>query len=371
MRSACVSSADAATITKAMPWPDTRLLDLFGIELPIVQAPMANFAGVEMGIAVAEAGGLGALPCAALDPDHIRSGVAAFRAHTQKPINCNFFCHIETPPDLSKDRAWLERIAPYFAELGVEAPPLPLPQGNPPFGERDCAAVEALRPEIVSFHFGLPPAPLRARVKATGCKILSTATSVREARDLAARGVDAVIAQGAEAGGHRGMFLETDVATQTGTVALVRGICAAVRIPVIAAGGIGDGRAIAAAFALGASAVQIGTAYLLCPEAKASALHKEALAAPGRETAITNVLTGRPARGIVNRFMREQGPIDAAAPAFPLARPAIAPLRTKAEAAGSTDFSPLWSGQGPAPSARVSAGDLTHRLAGDALALLG
>ena len=353
-----------------MPWPDTRLLELFGIELPIVQAPMANFAGVEMAIAVAQAGGLGALPCAVLDPDQIRAGVAEFRAHTRKPINCNFFCNVEAPPDLAKDQAWLERIAPYFAELGVKAPPLPLPRGHPPFGEADGAAVEALRPEIVSFHFGLPPAPLLARVKAAGCKILSTATSVREARALAEAGVDAVIAQGAEAGGHRGMFLETDVATQTGTFALVRGIFATLRIPVIAAGGIGDGRAIAAAIALGASAVQIGTAYLLCAEAKTTALHKQALADPGRQTAITNVLTGRPARGIVNRFMREQGPIDAAAPAFPLARPAIAPLRTKAEAAGSTDFSPLWSGQGPAPVAGLSAGDLTRRLAEDALALL-
>ena len=354
-----------------MTWPDTRLLDLFGIALPIVQAPMANFAGVDMAIAVAEAGGLGALPCAALSPDQIRDGVAAFRARTRKPLNCNFFCHVEAPQDVVKDHAWLERIAPYFAELGVEAPSLPLPQGHPPFGESDCAVVEALRPEVVSFHFGLPSAALLARVKATGCTILSTATSVREARDLAARGVDAVIAQGAEAGGHRGMFLETDVATQTGTVALLRDICAAVEIPVIAAGGIADCRAVAAALTLGASAVQIGTAYLLCPESMTSALHKEALADEGRETAITNVLTGRPARGVVNRFMREQGPIDAAAPAFPRARPAIAPLRAKAEAAGSTDFSPLWSGQGPAPLAGVSAGDLTRRLAGDALGLLG
>ena len=353
-----------------MSWPDTRLLDLFGIELPIMQAPMANFAGVEMGITVAEAGGLGALPCAALDPDQIRDGVAAFRARTRKPINCNFFCHVEAPADLDKDRAWLERMAPYFAELGVEALHLPLPHGHPPFGDADCAAVEKLRPEVASFHFGLPPAPLLARVKATGCKIISTATSVREARDLAARGVDAVIAQGAEAGGHRGMFLETDVATQTGTFALVRGICAAVEVPVIAAGGIGDGRAIAAALTLGASSVQIGTAYLLCPESATSAIHKTALADEGRETAITNVLTGRPARGVVNRFMREQGPIDAAAPAFPRARLAIAPLRAKAEAAGSTDFSPLWSGQGPAPVVGLSAGDLTRRLGADALALL-
>jgi len=353
-----------------MTWTDTRLLDLFGIEVPIVQAPMANFAGVEMAIAVAEAGGLGALPCAALDPTQMRDGVTAFRAQSRQPLNCNFFCHVEAPQDVAKDRAWLERTAPYFAELGVDPTSLPLPQGHPPFGEADCAAVEALRPEVVSFHFGLPPAPLLARVKATGCKILSTATSVREARDLAASDVDAIIAQGAEAGGHRGMYLETDVATQTGTFALLRNIAAAVAIPVIAAGGIADGRAIAAALTLGASAVQIGTAYLLCPESMASVLHKEALADEGRETAITNVLTGRPARGVVNRFMREQGPLDAAAPAFPLGRPAIAPLRAKAEAAGSTDFSPLWSGQAAKLPRGIGAGDLTRELAQDALAFL-
>ena len=352
-----------------MSWPDTRLLDLFGIEVPVVQAPMANFAGVDMAIAVAEAGGLGALPCAALSPDQIRDCVTAFRARTRKPLNCNFFCHVE-PQDIAKDRAWLDRIAPYFAELGVDAPPLPLPQGHPPFGEADCAVVEALRPEVVSFHFGLPPAPLLARVEAVGCKILSTATSVREACDLAARGVDAVIAQGAEAGGHRGMYLETDVATQTGIFALLRNIAAAVEIPVIAAGGIADGRAVAAALTLGASAVQIGTAYLLCPESMASALHKKALADGARETAITDVLTGRPARGIVNRFMREQGPLDAAAPAFPRARSAIAPLRTKTEAAGSVDFSPLWSGQAAELPRGIGAGELTRTLAQDALAYL-
>jgi len=353
-----------------MAWPDTRLLDLFGIEVPIIAAPMANFAAVDMAVAVAEAGGLGSLPCAALTPNQIRAGVAEFRSRSTKPLNLNFFCHTVAREDLGKDRAWLERIAPYFAELGVETPPLPLPAGHPPFGEAECVAVEELRPEIVSFHFGLPAAPLLARVRATGCKILSSATSAHEARFLADRGVDAVIAQGAEAGGHRGMFLETDVFSQIGTFALVRSLCESVSVPVIAAGGIADGKGIAAAIMLGASAVQIGTAYLLSPESTTSALHKAALADPHRETAITNVLTGRPARGIVNRFMREQGPMDRAAPNFPRARAAIAPLRAKAEAEGSTDFSPLWSGQAATLPAPRPAGELTRKLADEAMTTL-
>ncbi|MGD9502820.1 MAG: NAD(P)H-dependent flavin oxidoreductase [Methyloceanibacter sp.] len=347
-------------------WPDRRLTDLFHIELPIIAAPMANFAGLDLAVAVAEAGGLGSLPCATLDPDQIRAEAASFRARTRKPLHLNFFCHEAAAPDPGKDRAWLERLAPYYAELGVEAPPLPLKAAHPPFAEADCAAVEAIRPEIVSFHFGLPAPHLLQRVKAAGCKIVSSATTLREAEALAASGADAIIAQGAEAGGHRGMFLETDVSTQVGTFALVRAIAASVKVPVIAAGGIADGSAIAAVLALGASAAQIGTAYLLCPEATISNLHRAALAESGRETAITNVLTGRPARGVVNRFMREQGPMSAAAPNFPVARPAIAPLRTKSEAMGRTDFSPLWSGQAAKLPGPMPAHALTLKLAEDA-----
>ncbi len=352
-----------------MSWPDTRIIDLFGVEVPIVQAPMANSTGIEMAIAVAEAGGLGSFPCATIDPEAMRDGVGAFRAATAKPLHMNFFCHEPEPADPERDRAWLAHLAPYFDELGVVPPALPLPTGHAPFGETDCAVVEELRPDIVSFHFGLPAEPLLARVKAAGCKVTSTATTLREAKHLAGRGVDAIIAQGAEAGGHRGMFIETDVFSQVGTFALVRAIASAVDVPVIAAGGIGDAHAIAGAFALGASAVQMGTAYLLCPEAYTPPLHRAALGDPMRETAITNILTGRPARGVVNRFMREQGPMNAAAPVFPFGRPAIAPLRAKAEAQGSGDFSPLWSGQGPAPIAGVGAKDLTNRLAGAALGL--
>ena len=347
-------------------WPDRRLTDLFGIELPIVVAPMANFAGLELAIAVAEAGGLGSLPCAALDPGQIRTEVAAFRSRARKPVSLNFSCHAGAPSDPDKERAWLRHLAPYYAELGVEAPSPPFRAPHPPFDEAACAAIEATRPEIVSFHYGLPVPSLLGRVKATGCKIMSSATTLREAQFLAAHGVDAIIAQGAEAGGHRGMFIETDVATQVGTLPLVRAIAAAVQVPVIAAGGIADGRAIAAALVLGASAVQIGTAYLVCHESTTSALHKAALAEPHRETVITNVLTGGPARGIVNRFIREQGPLNKAAPIYPLARLAIAPLRAKAEASGAADFSPLWSGQAAELPGSIGARELTLRLAEEA-----
>jgi nitronate monooxygenase len=354
-----------------MSWPDTRLLELFGTELPIVQAPMANATAVDMAVAVADAGGLGSFPCAALADEKIGEGVATIRARTKKPINLNFFCHQVAPADVERDAAWLNRLAPYYAELGAETPKVPLKATIVPFTASTCAMVEQLRPAVVSFHFGLPEAALLTRVKKAGCKVISSATTLREALFLAEHGVDAIIAQGSEAGGHRGMFLETDIATQIGTFALLQQIVAAVKLPVIAAGGIGDGRGITAAFILGAAGVQMGTAYLGCSEATISALHKNALGKEGRETVITNVLSGRPARSILNRVIREQGPIAAALPAYPLATPALAPLRAKAEAKGSSDFSPLWSGQGAPPPTGISAGDLTRKLADEALALLG
>ena len=350
-----------------MRWPDGRLIDLFHIALPIVQAPMANSSTVDMAVAVAEAGGLGSLPCAGLTDDKVREDFAAIRSRTDKPINLNFFCHQAPEQDLSREAAWLERLAPYYKALGAEMPKPPLKATIFRFTVATCAVVEELRPDVVSFHFGLPAPDLLARVKKAGCKIISSATTRREALWLAERGVDAIIAQGAEAGGHRGMFIETDVATQIGTLALVQQIVQAVRQPVIAAGGIGDGPGIAGALALGAAGVQIGTAYLGCPEATISALHKAALAEPGRETVIADVLSGRPARAILTRFIREQGPINPAHPAYPLGTPALAPLRAKAEAQASGDFSWLWSGQGAPPQFGVGAKDLTRKLADGAL----
>ena len=354
-----------------MSWPDTRLLELFGVEHPIIQAPMANATAVDMAVAVAETGALCSYPCAALADDKIGEGVATIRARTTKPINLNFFCHQPAAEDAERDAAWLNKLAPYYAELGADTPKVPLKASIVPFTAATCAVVEELKPQVVSFHFGLPEAALIARVKKAGCKIISSATTLREALYLAEHGADAIIAQGSEAGGHRGMFLETDIATQIGTLALVQQIVEAVQQPVIAAGGIGDGRSIVAAIVLGAAGVQIGTAYLCCPEATTSASHKTALGAPGRETVITNVLSGRPARSILTRFVREQGPINAAVPTYPNATPALAPLRAKAEAKGSGDFSLLWSGQGAPPPTGIGAGDLTRKLADEALALLG
>lgn len=349
-------------------WPDTRLLKLLDIELPILQAPMAGASGSAMAVAVGKAGGLPSLPCAMLTRAQIREEVARIRAGTHAPLNLNFFCHSTPPADPQADADWKNLLKPYYDELGADFD-APTPTSNrAPFDETACALIEELRPEVVSFHFGLPDAALLARVKATGAKVLSSATTVEEAVWLEARGCDAIIAMGYEAGGHRGMFLSDQLHTQVGTMALVPQIVDAVMVPVIAAGGIADSRGIAAAFMLGASAVQIGTAYLFTPEAKTSVLHEAALSrAQDNQTAITNIFTGRPARGIVNRIMREIGPMSDAAPAFPTAGGALMPLRSKAEARGDNGFMNLWAGQAVGIKHALSAEELTRTLAIGAL----
>jgi nitronate monooxygenase len=358
-------------------WPDRRILDLLRIDVPILLAPMAGPGLAELAIGVAEAGGLGALPTALLSAEQVRGEVATFRSRTRagRPINLNFFCHAPPAPDPVRDAAWRDRLAPYYRELGLD-PSAPIkPSARAPFDDALCRLVEELRPEVVSFHFGLPEPALLDRVRATGAVILGCATTVAEARWLDAHGCDAIIAQGAEAGGHRGVFLGGDpiaaCASQPGTMALVPQVVDAVGKPVIAAGGIADGRGIVAAMALGAAAVQIGTAYLFCPEAKVSALHRAALrSATDDGTAMTNVFTGRPARGLVNRAIRELGPLTVDAPAFPLAGGALAPLKLQAEARGSGDFSPMWAGQAAALGRELPAAELTRAIAEDALARL-
>ncbi|MCG7394556.1 nitronate monooxygenase [Microvirga sp. ACRRW] len=353
-------------------WKDRRILDLLKIECPIVQAPMAGANLSDMVIAVSEAGGLGSLPCALLSPEKAREELSKIRRGTSKPINVNFFCHRAPVFDETREAAWKQRLKTYYLEFGLD-PDMPTPPSSrAPFDETFLEIVEEFRPEAVSFHFGLPEQRLLKRVKNTGAKVWSSATTVAEARWLEGEGCDAIIAQGFEAGGHRGIFLTDDLSTQVGTMALVPQVVDAVKVPVIAAGGISDARGIAAAITLGASAVQMGTAYLFTPEATISPVHRQALKSTEAETtALTNVFTGRPARGVVNRIMREAGPIAADAPAFPLAGGALAPLRQKSEPQGSGDFMPLWSGQAARLSREMPAGELTKRLAQDALDKLG
>jgi nitronate monooxygenase len=325
-----------------------------------------------LAIAVAKGGGLASLPAALLKADQLREQVATFRAAAgDAPLNLNFFAHTPPVPNNAREHVWREKLKPYYVELGID-PNAPVPASNrAPFDEAFCAVVEEVRPAAVSFHFGLPGTALVTRVKAAGCLVLGAATTVAEAVWLEQRGCDVIIAQGYEAGGHRGLFLTDDLAAQVGTFSLVPQVADAVRGPVIAAGGIADARGIVAALALGAAAVQIGTAYLACPESKILPLHRAALkTARDDGTAVTNVMTGRPARGLVNRLMRELGPISDAAPAFPLAGGALAPLHAKAQAQGSGEFSSMWAGQSAALAREMPATDLTRSLAAEAQALM-
>lgn len=340
------------------------LKSLLGIELPVIQAPMAGVQGSALAIAVSREGALGSLPCAMLNSATLEQELSAIRAQTDKPYNVNFFCHAQPAPDPAGVARWVGALAAYYAEFGLELDEIVAGAGRTPFNAEAAEVLETYKPAVVSFHFGLPSSELLARVQALGAGIVASATTVAEARWLERRGVDVIIAQGLEAGGHRGTFLAQQLATQTGTFALLPQVVAAVKVPVVAAGGIADAKGVAAALALGAAGVQVGTAYLLCPEATTSAVHRAALSAEcAHETAVTNVFSGRPARGVVNRCMRELGPMSELAPAFPLAAAALAPLRAAAEARGSGDFSPLWCGQNVSGCKAVPAADLTRELA--------
>jgi nitronate monooxygenase len=340
------------------------LQELLGIPLPIIQAPMAGVQGSALAVAVSNAGGLGSLPCAMLGPESMLKELATISSQTTQPYNVNFFCHAQPTPDAEREAAWRALLAPYFAELGIDPNTIPAAPSRLPFNHEAAEVLADFRPSVVSFHFGLPAEDLIARVRSWGAKILSSATTVEEAQWLEARGVDAIIAQGLEAGGHRGMFLTDDVDSQVGTFALLPQIVRAVKVPVIAAGGIADRKGVAAALALGAAGVQVGTAYLLCPECTTRPAHRAALKSQEAQlTALTNLFSGRPARGIVNRIMRELGAMLADVPAFPLAGSAIAPLRNKAESLGRGDFSPLWAGQNTSGCKEMAAGLLTRELA--------
>jgi len=326
-----------------------------------------------------------------LTPEALLVELTTLAQGTSRPWNLNFFCHTPPVPDADREARWRDALAPFYAEAGLDIGAVPAGTGRVPFSHAVADVIEPFRPPVMSFHFGLPAPDLLARVKGWGSVVLSSATTVDEARWLVAQGADAVIAQGVEAGGHRGMFLTATgphtpplrgsltpegadpawggpvpdlLTTQLGTFALLPQIVAAVDVPVIAAGGIADAAGVRAALALGAAGVQVGTAYLCCDEATTSALHRAALhSEAARHTALTTLFTGRPARGIVNRVMRELGPLNPAAPAFPLATAAMAPLRAHFERLGSGDFSPLWSGQNASGCRAIPAAELTRQLA--------
>jgi nitronate monooxygenase len=337
-----------------------RILELFGIEVPVVQAPMLGVTTSAMVVGVAEAGGLGSLPLSNLSPEVARSTFFEIRRRTSKPINANFLCHEPAEWNPVHHATWAQCLEPYYAELGVDSEMCPPNDLIQTFGDAHCALIEEIKPEVVSFHFGLPAKHLLERVRQTGAKVMSSATTVEEAAWLEEAGCDAIIAQGFEAGGHRGTFLRDNIDAEVGTMALVPHIVDAVRVPVIAAGGIGDPRGVAAAFALGASAVQVGTAFLACNEANISPLYRKALrVAQSHKTVITNVFTGRPARALETRIVRELGPIAKEVSVFPLAVAALAPLRATSEPHGSTDFTPLWCGQGVGLNPELPAAKLT------------
>ena len=348
-------------------WPDRRLLDLFKIDIPIVQAPMAGVQDADVMIGAAQGGALASLPSAMLSVEKTREQINIFRQRISAPVNMNFFCHTAVDADPAQDAKWRTRLSSYFKEYGLDPNAAIDAANRAPFDMKMCELVEELKPEVVSFHFGLPDKAIMKRLKDAGCVVIGSATIVKEAVWLEANGADAIIAQGAEAGGHRGMFLTESIASQIGTFALVPQVVDAVRVPVIAAGGIADGRGIAAAFALGACGVQIGTAYLHTPESKVSDGGRKALSeASDDATIITNVMTGRPARGVANRLMREVGPVSLDAPTFPHAATALAPLKVAAEKQGRVDFTNLWAGQTVAMRRDINAADLTRALAAEA-----
>ena len=332
-----------------------------GLQAPIIQAPMAGAQDHRLALAVGKGGGLGSVPAAMLSPEALHAELTALSAASDAPFNVNFFCHPNPAPDPDRMARWQKVLAPYYQELGLDTDNLPTGPGRLPFSHESADVLEAFRPAVVSFHFGLPAPDLLARVKSWGSRVWSSATTVQEALWLQDQGVDAIIAQGLEAGGHRGMFLTEDLSTQLGTLALLPQVVQAVKLPVIAAGGIGSAQAVAAARCLGAAGVQIGTAFLCSHEATTSALHRAALQSPAAQhTALTNVFSGRPARGIVNRVMRELGPMCDHAPAFPLATAGMSLLRSAAESRQSSDFTPLWSGQNASTARHASATDITR-----------
>ena len=341
-------------------WPRTDFLELLGIAHPIVQAPMSGFIPPALAAAVCNAGALGSIGCAGQPPGVVRDQVATLRQATNRPFSLNFFVHPRphsTPEATARMQA---RLAGYFDEFGLG----PVPEPNEPFPTFDQERLELildLRPRVVSFHFGLPESSAVRRIKQAGCIILSSATTVAEARALEAGGADAIIAQGFEAGGHRGTFTSGPGAGMVGTMALVPQVVDAVRLPIIAAGGIADGRGIAAAFALGASGVQMGTTFLGCPDATVSPLYRAQLRTVSDEaTELTRAFTGRPARAIRNRLVAEMA--DTEPLEFPLQASLVGPLWQSPNEEARAAFTPIWAGQAAPLMRELPAGRLVEEL---------
>ncbi|WP_415897680.1 NAD(P)H-dependent flavin oxidoreductase [Neptuniibacter sp. QD72_48] len=335
--------------------------EMLGVDVSIIQAPMAGVQDWRLAAAVSDAGGLGSIPCGMLSTEQICAEIEQFIAYTNRPFNLNFFCHQVPSVSDQEIAAWIDQLSPYYQEAGLE-PEYSAKASRMPFSKEAADAIEKYAPPVMSFHFGLPEPDLLARVKAWGATVLSSATTVEEGIWLAENGADVVIAQGVEAGGHRGMFLTKDLETQLDTKTLVAKLSAELSIPVIAAGGIADQSDIKDMLGLGAQGVQIGTTYLLCDEAKTSDIHRGMLQRTDIPTAITNLFSGRPARGIRNRVMQDLGDWSEVALAFPFSTQAITPLRSYAESKGLGDFTPLWSGENRFGCKAISAKDLTVEL---------
>jgi len=363
-----------------MVWPALAraLCARYGVRAPIVQAPMADAVDWRVAAGAARAGVLGSIPCATLAADAIAPAVERFRENAPgAPLHLNFFTtHDAVAPTAARQERWMKELAPYYKETGATPPSnadLVATNGRASFDADACAAVEAVRPDIVSFHFGLPEDALLDRVRATGASVWCTATTVAEATALSECGVDVIIAQGAEAGGHRGSFLGDDCYMKPpliGTMALIPQVVDAVSVPVIAAGAIADGRGVVAALALGASGVSVGTAFLRAEDSLINDGHRAALESSRDDaTLVTNVYSGRPARGFANRLVRELGPISPAVPEFPWASSAVKPL----SAADPEAFhGSRWAGQAAAVApARGDGEAVAEWLVADAERVLG
>ncbi len=336
-----------------------------GVEIPMIQAPMAGVQDSQLALAVSRAGGLGSIPCGMLSKNDIVTEIERFKAASGKPFNLNFFCHQELPFDAERHAQWRQQLSGYFERFDIDESTFGNKASRLPFSNEIADAIAPYSPPVVSFHFGLPDKSLLAKVKGWGAKVLSSATTVEEAIWLERNGCDAVILQGLEAGGHRGMFLTADLSTQLPVFELLQAVSTRVSLPLIIAGGIATREDVGRAFELGASAVQIGTAFLLCDEAKTSALHRQALkSAKANHTEITNIFSGRPARGIVNGAMSGLGSVREDAPYFPYASIEMGPLRAAAEKRGSDEFTPLWSGMNNGHCKETSAADIIHALMG-------